>query len=777
MLARWYPAWIGPPRGLLPRVRWAFLLVALFDILLSLLLSAASDAPVPLRLGGILAAGFLGWHWQRGYRRGHFSLVGDFVSPIALLLVGLGAGDTMRAGVVLYASLFLHAVFGNRRRLVLATCLNLGAYVVAIALSPTRAALSPWSPEIVLQPSGVAMIGVMYVLGSTLARHERASVRERALARVGTQLVASTDVETVYAATLECVQAIVAPHAPPQAILIAGDADTMRVIGTTSVNAPRLCGIALDLHQLPAVRDLLLAGKPVEATREQIGVPAAALGLPTSSATAYTVPLFARQKLCGALAVMSATSLPDECKDGLQALAMDVALAFDNISLREHLEHNAFYDSLTGLANRALLTDRTQHALSRVDRDGGSVAVLLLDVDGFKTINDSLGHVAGDRVLKEVAARLQGCLRPSDTAARLGGDEFAVLVEEPGPDPLETAEHIALRILDALRAPIVLPSTELFATASLGIAIGQGTDCVEELLSHADVAMYAAKRSGKARFSVFVPDLRSDVVERLEMETDLRRALEAGQFTLHYQPIVDLGTRRAVAVEALVRWNHPRRGLVSPDQFIPLAEETGLIVPLGRWVLQEACRQVRQWQVNYPDSAPLTVHVNVAVRQLREAAFVSEVSAALFEAGASPRSLVLEVTENVLIHRSDGVVERLHELRELGIHLALDDFGTGYSSLAYLRDLPFDSVKIDKSFVAGVESDSGQAALVRAIINLSKSLKLVPLPEGVEEAAQAAILQGLGCELAQGYYFARPAEASAIEQVLFGQQHMERFVA
>jgi diguanylate cyclase (GGDEF)-like protein len=756
--------WFAPPRGLLARVRWCFLLVALFDVGLSLALIGASEAWLAIRLCGALACGYLGWCWLRGYRRGKFGVAVDLLAGPALLVIGFGTGDPMRAGILIYPGLFLRALFGNRRRLMLATAVQLSAYAAAILLSPKRDNLSFWSPELLLQPTGVAMVAVMYVLGSSLRRHGRAAAREQALARVGSQLVASSDEQTVFAAMLECVRAIVSPHAQPQAILIAGNVEHMHLVGTTSSNAAHLRNADLDLDRLPGVRELLLRRMPIEVRGDQIGLPAIALGLASWATIAYAIPLFARERLCGAIAVMSQSSLPDECKAGLEALGMEVALALDNVALREHLEHDAFYDALTGLANRSLLADRTHHALSRVSRSGGGVAVLLLDVDGFKNVNDSLGHAAGDRVLGEVAHRLRGCLRECEIAARLGGDEFAVLLEEPS-SPVATAKCIAERILEALRTPIALPTTEVFVTASIGIAIGCGTEDVEELLSQADVAMYAAKRGGKSRFSVFEPSLRADVVRRLELETDLRRAIEAGQFTLHYQPIVDLRTRRPVAFEALVRWNHPRRGLVNPDQFVPLAEETGLIVPLGRWVLEEACRQMARWQHAYPGER-LTVHVNVAARQLREPGFVQEVRTALAFAGTRPETLVLEVTENGLIDRAAGVGGRLLELRKLGVHLALDDFGTGYSSLAYLRDLPFDSLKIDKSFVDGVDGCAGQSTLVRAIVTLSTALNLTAVPEGVESAAQAEILSGLGCGLAQGYYFARPAEPTVVERLL-----------
>jgi len=748
-------------------VRWCFLLTAFFNAAITLAMIAASDADLPIRGLGVVATLFMCWRWKRGYVRGEFAMVGDLLAGVALLAVGFGAGDPIRCAMVLYMGLFLEAMFGTRRRLAIATCIQLGAYGVAVGLSPSRELLTVWSPEVVMQPPGAALVAVMYVLGSTLARHERAAAREHALARVGSELVASADRDAVFNAALLGVEAIVSPHTTYDALLAFGDADRLKVVDTTSENAARLRGLTLDLTTWPtAVRERLLQGHAYEVDNAERLRSRRHLQLAGRDGTAFVAPLMASESLCGALAVMTPASLPAECKDGLQALAMEVALALHNVELREKLAHQALHDPLTDLANRSLLLNRSEHALSRLPRSGGSVAVLLLDVDGFKTVNDSLGHPAGDRVLVEVASRLRTCLRESDTAARLGGDEFAILVEDLDEQALFTVESVAQRVMDALQAPILLPSTEVFVSASIGIAIASGLEDVDELLSRADVAMYAAKRGGKARYSVFEPSLRADAVRKLELETDLRRAVEAGQFVLHYQPIVELSTRAPVGFEALARWNHPRRGWVQPDQFIGLAEESGLIVPVGRWVLDEACQQLRRWQVAYPEHANLRMNVNVAARQLREASFLDDVQAALVRANLSPDALVLEVTETAFLDRSDDVLRRLERLRGLGVHLALDDFGTGYSSLAYLRDLPFDSVKTDKSFVDGVEHRPSQAALIRAIVSLGAALELAIVAEGVETAAQATLLAHLGCDMAQGFLFARPAEARLAEGIL-----------
>jgi diguanylate cyclase (GGDEF)-like protein len=764
-VGRLLSARVRPPRELLTRVRWAFLLVAYFNAGLSLVLIAASDAEMPVRVAGLCATAFLCWRWQRGYKRGHFDVPSELIAGGALIVLGFGAGDPIRSGMVVYMSLFLQALFGTRRRVALATAIHLSAYAVAVALSPTLARLEIWSPEVLMTPPGVAMVAVMFVLGSSLGRHERAAARERALARFGSALVASTDRQSVYAAAMKGAQALLAPHAVAQVTLTIGSEERVQVVATDGEGPSRFTGQVFELAHLPQLRDALLAGHGFELdpvlVRALGAVPEARRQVPI----AFVSPLLVHEAMRGSLTVITPTSLPEECKDGLQALTTEVALALEACGLREQLVHQAFHDPLTGLANRALLADRAQHALARSARRGETTAGLLLDLDGLKTVNDSLGHAAGDEVLAEVANRLRSTLRETDTAARLGGDEFAVLLEDLE-NPLTQACAIAQRILDVLLAPVLLGPREVFVSASIGIALSSGTTAFDELLSQADTAMYAAKRNGKARYSVFEPTLHGDAVRRLELETDLRRAIEAGQFVLHYQPIVELAGAQPVGLEALIRWHHPTRGLVAPDQFIPLAEETGLIVPLGRWVLRQACRQVSQLRTDFPSLRPLNVSVNVAARQILEAGFVDDVRSALSDSGLPADALILELTEHALLQRSNATLARLQELRGLGVRLALDDFGTGYSSLAYLRDLPFDRVKIDRSFIDGIERTSQQAALVHAIVSLSRALGLETVGEGIELAAQANQLALLGCDLAQGYHFSKPVDVETIARLL-----------
>jgi diguanylate cyclase (GGDEF)-like protein len=391
--------------------------------------------------------------------------------------------------------------------------------------------------------------------------------------------------------------------------------------------------------------------------------------------------------------------------------------------------------------------------------------VLFLDLDNFKVVNDSLGHHAGDQLLIIAAERLRDCLRPRDTAARLGGDEFTVLLENV--TDVADAVRVAERIGQALQAPILLGSRELFASASIGIALsGSGRDEPETLLRNADLAMYQAKTNGKARFELFDDSMNVRAVERLALESDLRRALERDEFCIYYQPIILLETGELVGFEALVRWRHPERGIVSPADFIPIAEETGLILPLGYSVLEQSCRQVRDWQIRYPEYQALTISVNVSAKQLQHPGLVGEVSEALRISQLEPSQLKLEITESVMMQDAESTIEKLRQLRSLWIQLAVDDFGTGYSSLAYLKRFPISILKIDRSFVNGLGEDPEDTAIVHSIVSLARALRLTVTAEGIETAHQLAQLRSLGCELGQGYYFGRPLPSHGAEALL-----------
>jgi diguanylate cyclase (GGDEF)-like protein/PAS domain S-box-containing protein len=436
-------------------------------------------------------------------------------------------------------------------------------------------------------------------------------------------------------------------------------------------------------------------------------------------------------------------------------------------ALEEQLRYQAFHDPLSGLPNRALFMDRLEHAFARANRRDEKIAVLFTDLDNFKVINDSLGHEVGDQLLLAVAERIKDCLRPEDTAARLGGDEFTILIEAV--DSVSDAVRVAERIAESLHPPFALGQHEVFSTTSIGIALSSPLQKQPaDLLRHADLAMYRAKHKGKARYEVFEPSMGTDASKRLWLENELRRALERGEFKVYYQPVVALESGRIIGAEALVRWEHPIRGLLLPEAFLSVAEETGLIARIGEKVLREACDQIRKWQERYPSEPPLMVSVNLSPKQLFHPGLVAEI---LAETEIYPGSLRLEITEGTMM--SNGVHSANHALRnlkELSVELAVDDFGMGYSSLSYLKHFPVDFLKIDRSFIAGLRQDADGAAkdaeIVSAMIDLTHALGLKAIAEGVETSEQLARLCNMKCDLAQGNYFSEPLPSEALAVIL-----------
>jgi diguanylate cyclase (GGDEF)-like protein/PAS domain S-box-containing protein len=442
--------------------------------------------------------------------------------------------------------------------------------------------------------------------------------------------------------------------------------------------------------------------------------------------------------------------------------------------VEEQLQRQAFYDPLTDLPNRALFLDRLQHLFHRASRALGKplFAVLYLDLDRFKAVNDSLGHQAGDELLVSTARRLERCVRPGDTLARMGGDEFTLLLEEITGEA--DATGVAERIHEELTAPIEVRGHEVFTSVSVGIALSSaGFTCPEDMLRDADTAMYRAKAAGRARHQVFGGDMHQRAVSSLRLETDLRRALERREIVPYYQPIVDFDSGAVLGFEALARWRHPKLGMLLPDLFVPVAEETGLIQPIGEWMLGEACRQVREWQRKYPQRSPLGMSVNVSTRQLSQGRVAAEVERVLGATGLDPPSLTLEITESALMHDLNagvGLVQRLHDM-SVGLHL--DDFGTGYSSLAYLPSFPVHALKVDRSFVGQMDRVPQQAAIVKAIVSLAHNLGMEVVAEGVETWAQADALRALRCHRGQGFLFSKPLPAHEAERLLIGSAGKE----
>ena len=479
------------------------------------------------------------------------------------------------------------------------------------------------------------------------------------------------------------------------------------------------------------------------------------------------VPVLADREVVAVLEMFNVAEGTDDKRvlSLVATVAGQLGTVIERKRAQERLAHQALHDPLTELPNRALFLDRLALALARLRRRKSSMAVLFGDVDRFKVVNDSLGHDAGDRLLVALSRRLRDVLRPGDTLARFGGDEFAVLCEDV---PEGDVAGIATRMMEALAEPFTTGGREVFVSMSVGIAMAEDPDQrAEALLRDADAAMYLAKDRGRARFELFDEAMRDQSTERLILENALRRAPERGELRALYQPIVRLADGSMVAAEALVRWEHPERGLLTAAQFVPLAEETGIIVPVGGWVLDEACREAARWTGN--GKAP-AVSVNLSAHQLNRTDLVEAVGRALKESGLDPDRLWLEITESALMEDADAAVAALERLRGLGVHLCVDDFGTGYSSLAYLRRFPVDALKVDRSFVAGLGKDPEDSAIVEAVVSMAHSLRLSVVAEGVETDEQLARLRELGCELAQGFYFAAPVPASALDTLGSGSR-------
>ena len=450
--------------------------------------------------------------------------------------------------------------------------------------------------------------------------------------------------------------------------------------------------------------------------------------------------------------------------DFVQALANVLSDAFARQLTEEDIRHRALHDPLTGLPNRTLFMDRLGQAVNRLRRHQGRAAVLFLDVDRFKLVNESLGHDVGDELLGAAAPRLKQTVRASDTVARFGADEFGILLEDIAGE--HDAVDMAQRIAAVFTRPFVLGGDEHFVTTSIGISLAVGGESPEGLIRDAETAMHRAKERGRARYELFDETLRGRAMGRLRVENDLRRALERDEFTLDYQPIIGLRDRSITGVEALVRWEHPERGRISPLEFIPIAEENGLIEPIGRWVLERACRQAAGWSAARPDAAPISVAVNLSAVQFDNANLPDTVAAALRASGLDPSLLALEITESVLMGHGEEVARTLSALKAIGARLVLDDFGTGFSSLSYLSRLPLDVLKVDRSFVDGLGSERSDTAIAEAIVALSHALSLDVVGEGAETARQISELERLGCDRVQGFYFSRPVAAAQIDRML-----------
>ena len=637
----------------------------------------------------------------------------------------------------------------TRARLALLACASLTVPLLIVL----RRALHEQVDISVLIGASAAMFSLVLVrMAGIMRRHEEVTAREAALR-----------VELTERAVTERSEA-------RTGALIKNSSDVVCVLGPDTVVhyvSPSL--EQMFAHDPAALTDHELAEiiHPDDAGRVRALIAAIAAGPPAQRTVAEFRVSHGEGEDWRDVEALGTNLLGDESIEGIVLNIRDIS---ERKAFEEELEHQAFHDTLTGLPNRALFRNRVEHSLAARRRDHLPVAVLFLDIDDFKLVNDSLGHAAGDELLQEIGRRLEDCMRPVDTAARLGGDEFAILIRDSESE-LHSVE-IAQRVMSSVSAPVALEGRDVSVGVSVGIAFSDqdmvtGRDA-EELLRNADAAMYMAKEAGKGGYQLFNPEMHLRAMARLELKTELQRALEEGEFTVRYQPIMDLARGDMAGMEALARWEHPEKGLLSPDDFVPLLEETGLIVGVGHHILTEACAWAARMQQECPREPPMSMAVNVSARQLQRPEFIGEVSGVLQETGIVASSLTLELTESVMMQDMEVSLMRLEALRRLGVKLAIDDFGTGYSSLNYVRELPVDILKIDRSFLA--DTNPQVAEMTASIVELARIFNLKAVAEGVETIDQLERLQSINCDFGQGFHFAKPLPPEEILELVNEQR-------
>jgi len=637
----------------------------------------------------------------------------------------------------------------TRARLALLGCASLTVPLIIVL----RRALNEHVDIYVLIGASAAMFSLVLArMAGIMRRHEEVTEREAALR------VALTERE------------VTARSEARVGALIKNSSDVVCILGPDTVVHYISPSLAQMFAHDPASltdRELTEIVHPDDAARVRALVAAIAAGPPAQRSVAEFRISHGGGEEWRDVEALGSNLLADETIEGVVLNMRDVS---ERKAFEDELEHQAFHDTLTALPNRALFRNRVEHALAGRRRDHNPVAVMFLDIDDFKFINDSLGHAAGDELLQEIGRRLEDCMRPVDTAARLGGDEFAILVRDSESE-LHSVE-IAQRVMSAVAGPVSIEGREVKVATSVGIAFSDqnmiSTSDAEELLRNADAAMYMAKESGKGGYQLFNPEMHLRAMARLELKTELQRALEDGEFTLRYQPIMDLARGDMAGMEALARWEHPEKGLLSPIEFVPLLEETGLIVGVGRHILSAACQWASRMQSECPREPPLSMAVNVSARQLQRPEFIAEVAEVIEESGIVPSSLTLELTESVMMQDMEVSLLRLEALRRLGVKLAIDDFGTGYSSLNYVRELPVDILKIDRSFLA--DTNPQVAEMTASIVELARIFNLKAVAEGVETIDQLERLQGMRCDFGQGFHFARPLPAEEILELATAQR-------
>jgi diguanylate cyclase (GGDEF)-like protein/PAS domain S-box-containing protein len=880
----WLARLVSVPDGQLARWRWALLIANLCLACVSVLaIALTSEVDAWLRAAGLCSLAWVALRRMREYRGLRRHVGEEAFEGIAIVLIGLAAGDPLEVLGIVYASLLFRSMYGTRVEVAAAAAILLGGYFTSLFLTQGDVGPSTIANHVV---GFTLFTTVTHLMTTTQFSHERSLERTREIMRAGSALVSASDRDAVYEVAVQAAFRLSSRQADARVSLALGDAHTKVVKLALGHEADAVMGRELTVEQMPApVRDALRGTDTVEIANSDPDAIRRAGGFRPKVRSIIVAPFLIEGEPRGALIVASNSVLAPGLKEGLSSLASQVSLALEGVAiierrseqrfrslvqnasdvisiveddgtirylspsvervfgylpdeligrnvaelahpedlprirpqledpsaaerrstemrgrrrdgswlsceilvknlshdpsirgwvltcrditerkaLEEQLAHQAFHDSLTGLANRALFGDRVEHALMRSRRSTARLAVLFIDLDKFKNVNDTLGHRAGDELLESVAERLRSALRAPDTAARLGGDEFAVLLEDI--DEAAACE-IAGRLLRVLEVPFTVQGVEVLVGASIGISMGGSADVVGELLRKADTAMYAAKERGRGRYELFGDRMELGQLHRLELHAQLKRAIDQDELTVHYQPVVRLDPLTVVGVEALVRWQHPTRGLLYPGDFISVAEETGLIEPLGNAVLEQSCAQAAAWSRTLAREHPIRIGVNFSARQLQQRGCVDLVASALKRHEIDPELIILEITESVLMEDPQEVAAQLELLQALGVNVAIDDFGTGYSSLSYLRRFPVRICKIDRFFVGGMDGGPEESAYARAIIKLGHSLGLDVVAEGVETQGELEELTRAGCDFAQGYLFARPAAAEDIGHML-----------
>jgi diguanylate cyclase (GGDEF)-like protein len=790
---RWWPGWGWLRRplrgdfGPVERFLWGFWVfnVALFACLVppTLLLGHAGW---PLRLAA--AAGLLGAGvWEAAaLRAGRFPLWADVLETLTVALLAWRYPAETDAPLILFvltfalAGLGFRVLFGSPWQAVARTVTMLAAIVACCLLSvgghDPRVLLDRTLP-VLLPTAGVAVVSGLVMRMPAVVAHGRQAAR-----KLNTELLAANSRADVHAAIVHAVVDLLGDSRDVRVIVWDDDVSGLQASVQPSMAAGYRAAEVRSRGDQPAspprwMREPILAGESVyrealddereEELRQAFGfdpITGAILFVPLHRGHLQMLSVASRHPI-HALENTEIEHLARVAETTLGSMELTEQLR----SSQDALHQRSYYDPLTHLANRELLGQRLQRALDGSDRHRSlQVGLLLLDLDHFTTINDLLGQPAGDEALVEIARRLTACAQPGDTVARLGDDEFAILLD--GVDDPTGPERVARRLIEALDAPLTSLAgnrADVFVRASIGLAVsGPAAHTPQDLLTNANLAMRAAKTAGGAAYRVYDPAMRAATLGRLELESDLNRALERGELVVHYQPVIDLANGTISGVEALVRWQHPRRGMIPPARFIPVAEDTGVIGELGAWVLREACQQLRAWSAADPKLGGLRMGVNLSPRQLAEPDLPRTIGRILAESGVDPGRVILELTESALVEHTDATLSTLNALKALGLRLAVDDFGTGFSSLGYLRRFPFDRIKIDRAFVERVDVDDDAAALTRAIIRMADALGLGCIAEGVETSGQADWLRAAGCALAQGYLFAAPMPPDRLRPLL-----------